>query len=84
MAQHKSASKRARSAKRRAAGNRHWKTRVKNAIKRVRSATNKNSALEQLGKTVKLLDQLAAKGVIHQNKVSNDKSKLSKFVHSLS
>ncbi len=57
---------------------------MKNAIKRVRSAKDKNIALEQLGKTVKLLDQLAAKGVIHQNKAANDKSKLSRFVRSLS
>jgi ribosomal protein S20 len=40
--------------------------------------------MEQLGKTMKLLDQLAARGVIHRNKVANDKSKLSKFVRTLS
>ena len=84
MAQHKSARKRARSSKRRAERNRHWKTRVKNAIKRVRSSKDRSSAMEQLGKTVKLLDQLAARGVIHRNKVANDKSKLSKFVRTLS
>lgn len=84
MAQHLSAVKRARSAKHRAARNRAWKTRMKNAIKRVRSAKDKTSAASELRKTVKLLDQLAAKGIIHPNKAANDKSKLSRFVNTLS
>jgi len=57
---------------------------MKNAVRRVRSSKDKTAATEQLRKTVKLLDQLAAKGVIHQNKAANDKSKLSRFVNTLS
>jgi len=57
---------------------------MKNAIKRVRSAKDKTSAASELRKTVKLLDQLAAKGIIHPNKAANDKSKLSRFVNTLS
>ncbi len=83
MAQHKSAVKRARAAKRRAAQNAQWKSRMRNAIKRVRATREKAKALEELKKTVKLLDQLAARGVIHKNKAANNKSKLTRLVNTL-
>jgi len=83
MAQHKSAEKRARAARRRAARNIQWKTRMRTSIKRVRSLKEKGKANEELKKTVRLLDQLASKGVIHRNKAANTKSKLTKFVNNL-
>ena len=83
MAQHKSAEKRARSSKRRAARNAQWKTKMRNAIKTVRSATDKEKAVVELKKTVKLLDQLAAKGIIHKNKAANNKSSLTRLVNKL-
>lgn len=83
MAQHKSAEKRARIGKHRTARNREWKSRMRNAIKRVRATTEKEKAFAELRKTVKLLDQLAAKGVIHRNMAANNKSSLTKFVNSL-
>jgi small subunit ribosomal protein S20 len=83
MAQHKSAEKRARQASRKAERNAQWKSRMRTAIKRVRAATVKDKAVPELQKTVKLLDQLAAKGVIHKNKAANNKSALTKYVNSL-
>jgi len=83
MAQHKSAEKRARAARRRAAHNTQWKSRMRNAIKRLRETKDKTKAQEELKKTVKLLDQLAAKGIIHKNKAANNKSKLTRFVTAL-
>ncbi len=83
MAQHQSAEKRARTTKRRAAQNAQWKSRLRSAIKRVRAAKEKKVAVAELQKTVKLLDQLAAKGVIHRNKAANQKSALTKFVNSI-
>ena len=83
MAQHKSAEKRARSSKRRAGRNAQWKSRMRSAIKRVRSSKEKEKALVELRKTVKLLDQLAAKGVIHKNNAANNKSRLTTFVNKL-
>jgi small subunit ribosomal protein S20 len=80
MAQHQSAEKRARVSKRRAVRNAQWKSKMRTAIKRVRDAKDKEHALPELKKTGKLLDQLAAKGVIHKNKAANDKSKLTRFV----
>ena len=57
MAQHESAEKRARVTKRRAAGNTQWKSKMRTAVKRVRAATDKEHALPELQKTVKLLAQ---------------------------
>lgn len=83
MAQHKSAEKRARASKRKAARNKHWVTRMRTAIKKVRSAGEKEQAATELKKTVKLLDQLAAKGVIHKNNAANNKSRLTKLVNKM-
>jgi small subunit ribosomal protein S20 len=83
MAQHKSAEKRARQAIGRAARNAQLKSRMRTAIKRVRAAKEKDKAVPELQKTVKLLDQLAAKGVIHKNKAANNKSALTKYVNGL-
>jgi len=83
MAQHKSAEKRARQARRRQTSNTQWKSRMRTAIKKVRSAKSKASGETELKKTVKLLDQLAAKGIIHKNKAANQKSALTKLVNKL-
>jgi small subunit ribosomal protein S20 len=83
MAQHKSAEKRARISKRRATRNKEWKSKMRSAIKRVRSATAKDGALVELHKTTKLLDRLAAKGIIHKNMAANNKSNLTRFVNRL-
>jgi small subunit ribosomal protein S20 len=83
MAQHKSAEKRARSSQRRAARNIQWKSRMRTDVKRLRSVTDKAKAAGDLKKTMKLLDQLAAKGLIHKNKAANLKSKLTRLVNKL-
>jgi small subunit ribosomal protein S20 len=83
MAQHKSAEKRARAARRRTDRNEQWKSRLRRAVKRVRTASQKEKALLELNKTAKLLDQLAAKGVIHRNKAANTKSRLTRLVNTL-
>ena len=83
MAQHKSAEKRARISKRRSTRNTVWKSKMRTAIKRVRSITEKDKALVELRKTAKLLDKLAAKGIIHKNKAANNKSSLTRFVNTL-
>jgi small subunit ribosomal protein S20 len=83
MAQHKSAEKRARASKRRQTRNAQWKSRMRSAIKRVRSTTEKDKAMVELKKTVKLLDLLSSKGIIHKNKAANNKSALTKYVNGL-
>ena len=56
---------------------------MKTAIKRVRTSKEKDKAGVELKKVVKLLDQLASKGIIHRNNAANKKSSLTKFVTSL-
>jgi small subunit ribosomal protein S20 len=56
---------------------------MKTAIKRVRTATTKEMGLAALLQAVSVLDSLAAKGIIHQNKAANQKSKLTRFVNKL-
>ncbi len=56
---------------------------MKTVIKKVRSAKEKEKAAAALKIAVKTLDQLAAKGVIHKNNASNQKSALTKFVNAM-
>jgi small subunit ribosomal protein S20 len=56
---------------------------MRTAIKRVRSITDREKAAAELQKTVKLLDQLAAKGIIHKNNAANNKSRLTQLVNKL-
>jgi small subunit ribosomal protein S20 len=83
MAQHKSAEKRARVSKRRAVRNAAAQSKLKSAVKKVRGTKDKAQAQAELQKTVKLLDKLAAKGVIHKNKAANNKSKLVKLINKM-
>ncbi|MGA9115359.1 MAG: 30S ribosomal protein S20 [Bacteroidota bacterium] len=83
MAQHTSAEKRARQARRRAVRNKQDLSRMRSAIKKVRSATDKEKARAQLTRTFKLLDRLAAKGVIHRNLAANNKSRLTRLVNKM-
>lgn len=83
MAQHKSAEKKSRSSQAKAARNKHWLSRMRTAIKHVRTTTDKEKASLELIRTVKLLDRLAAKGVIHRNMAANNKSKLTRLVNKL-
>jgi small subunit ribosomal protein S20 len=83
MAQHKSAEKRARVSARRATRNAALKSKMRTAIKRVRSAKEKEKATAELRKIVKLLDQLATKRIIHPNTAANNKSSLTRFVNTL-
>jgi len=83
MAQHKSAEKRARQNVRRHARNKAAMSKMKSLIRKVRSAKEKDKGVAALKIAVKTLDQLAAKGLIHKNKASNQKSSLTKFVSTL-
>ena len=84
MPQHKSNEKRVRQTEKRRLRNLQKKTQIKSAIKKVRSASNKETAAVELKKTCVVLDQMASKGIIHKNKAANVKSKLSRFVNKLS
>ena len=83
MAQHLSAQRQARKAVKHRTRNRAYMSKMRTAIKRVRNAKDKDKGSVELKKAVKMLDQLAAKGMIHRNNAANKKSSLTKFVASL-
>ena len=84
MATHKSAIKRARQNERIRLRNRSYKSKMKTAIKKVLSCTDREVAEKELRETISLLDKLAAKRIIHPNKAANKKSRLTRYVNSLS
>jgi small subunit ribosomal protein S20 len=49
----------------------------------LRDTETKAEATPLLTKVISMLDRLAKKNVIHKNKASNNKSKLTKFVNGL-
>lgn len=83
MAHHKSAIRRIRKSEQQRLRNRHYKSMMNTYIKKVLAATDKEEGEARLRKAVSILDKLAAKGIIHQNKAANKKAKLTRFVNSL-
>ncbi len=76
----KSVIKRARQNERTRTRNVLQRSRLKTAVKKVRTAENQEAAKQELVKTSALLDRLAAKKIIHKNKAANLKSKLAATV----
>ena len=83
MANHKSALKRIRSNEKKRVLNRYQHKTTRNAIKALRISTDKNEATAKLSSVISMIDKLAKKNIIHYNKASNLKSKLTKFVSKL-
>ena len=83
MANHKSSLKRIRSNAAKRLRNRYQAKTTRNAIKKLRGSADKATAAPLLSKVISMLDRLAKKNVIHKNKASNNKSKLTKFVNAL-
>ena len=83
MANHKSALKRIRSNFKRRLRNKFQYKTARNAIRRLKESTTKKEANKQFPVVISMVDKLAKKNIIHQNKAANLKSKLAKFVASL-
>jgi small subunit ribosomal protein S20 len=83
MPQHKSAEKRLRQSKKRYKHNRQYRSRMRTMIKKVEESEDKEKAVPILNETKALLDRMAAKGLIHDNKAARYKSRLDKHVDSL-
>ena len=83
MPRHKSAVKRVRQYAKRAEGNKNRLSKLRTIIKKVRSSKTKEEANLALKKAVKYIDQLGAKGTIHKNNASNQKSRLTKFINKI-
>ncbi len=83
MANHKSALKRIRSSEVKRLRNRYQHKTTRNAIKKLRSLTNKKEAEKMFPSVASMIDKLAKKNVIHDNKAANLKSKLAKHIAAL-
>jgi small subunit ribosomal protein S20 len=83
MANHKSAQKRIRANNVKRLRNRYYAKSTRTAVRRLRNTTDKKEAMEKLPGVISLLDRLAKRSVIHKNKASNLKSKLTKYVNRL-
>ncbi len=83
MANHKSALKRIRANAAKRLRNRYQAKTTRNAIKKLRNTTDPTEAKALLPRVTSMLDRLAKKNVIHKNKASNNKSRLTKLVNKL-
>ena len=84
MANHKSSEKRIRQTETKKERNKYYAKTMRNALKSIRTTTNKEDAATKLPKLEAMLDKLAKKNTIHKNKASNLKSSIVKHVNSLS
>jgi small subunit ribosomal protein S20 len=83
MANHKSAIKRIRQSETKRLLNKYQHKTVRNAVRALRALTDKKEAAALFPKVAGMLDKLTKRNIIHKNKSSNLKSKLSKHVNAL-
>ena len=83
MANHKSSEKRIRQTVARNEKNKYFAKTMRNALKKIRSTSNKEEAGAMLPEVSSMLDRLAKQNVIHRNKAANLKSSITKHVNSL-
>ncbi len=84
MANHKSTLKRIRSNEKKRELNRYQLKSTRTFVKKLQNTTDKAEAEELYKKVSSMLDRLAKKNIIHKNNASNKKSKLAKYVNTLS
>lgn len=83
MANHKSALKRIRANEAKSLRNKYQAKTARNAIKTLTTSKDKKEATELLPKVSAMLDKLAKNNIIHKNKASNLKAKLTKHINSI-
>ena len=83
MANHKSALKRIRSNNTKRILNKYQHKTTRNAIKALREITTKQKAEKAFPSVVSMIDKLAKRNIIHNNKAANLKSKLAQHISSL-
>jgi small subunit ribosomal protein S20 len=76
----KSAEKRMRTNEIRRERNRAFRSRLRSALKKVRSADTADAGMAALGEASSLLDRAARKRIIHPNKAARTKSRLRHFI----
>ena len=83
MANHKSAIKRIRQSETKRLLNKYQHKTARNAVRALRALTDKKEAAALFPKVAGMLDKLTKRNIIHKNKSSNLKSKLTKHVNAL-
>ncbi|HAQ61773.1 TPA: 30S ribosomal protein S20 [Candidatus Delongbacteria bacterium] len=83
MPHHKSAAKRLKKSKVENAYNRHYRTMMRTALKKVKASASKEDGAKNLIAAQSILDKLVIKGIIKKNNASNKKSRLSKFLNKI-
>jgi len=83
MANHKSAKKRIRQTAKKNAANSYYHKTARNAIRKLKSNSDKKEAVVLLPAIESMLDKLTKRNIIHKNKAANLKSKLAKHVNGL-
>ena len=83
MANHKSALKRIRSNEKKRLLNKYQHKTTRNAMRKLKGLESSKDAEALLPQVISMIDKLAKKNVIHSNKASNLKSKLTKYVAAL-
>ncbi|MBQ0119330.1 MAG: 30S ribosomal protein S20 [Paludibacteraceae bacterium] len=83
MANHKSSLKRIRQTATRKAHNHYYAKTARNAVRDLRSTTEKAAAAAMLPKVSSMLDKLAKRNIIHRNKAANLKSSLALYINKL-
>ena len=78
MENHSATKKDVRQAAKRRDSNRYYGKTTRNAIRDLKTNTEKKIYEEQLPNVVSMIDKLAKRGIIHKNKAANLKSKLTK------
>ena len=83
MANHKSSIKRIRQDKKKSLHNKYYAKTMRNAVRKLRSLTDKDEAMKMYPSVQKMLDKLAKTNIIHKNKAANLKSELAIYINSL-
>ena len=83
MANHKATKKDVRQSSKRRERNRYNGKTARNAIRDLKTVSDKGAAGKELPEVISMIDKLAKNGVIHKNKAANLKSKLTKRVNTL-
>jgi small subunit ribosomal protein S20 len=78
MANHKATKKDVRQANKRRERNKYYGKTTRNAIRDLKTSKDDKAYGETLPSVISMIDKLAKKGVIHKNKASNLKGKLSR------
>lgn len=83
MANNASAQKCIRQSERHRLHNKYYAKTTRNAIRAIRTTTDKKAAQENAPKVYSMIDKLAKIGVIHKNKAANLKSGIAVYINKL-